>query len=110
MTLRPPGRKKLMYLVTKQENANADNSYARQALLHAMAVFTVAIFMPTMGLCSSMGQVWPLVLMGASVTAGTIFGLLLHNKLEHETVVQIPLTHVPNVPRNGMGHNLKKAA
>jgi hypothetical protein len=101
---------KLMNLVPKQEKANADNSYAPQALLNATAALTVAILMPTMGLCSSMGQVWHLVLMGAVVTVGTIFGLLLHKRLEQETVVQIPFTYRPNVPRNGRVLNFKKAA
>lgn len=99
-----------MKLVPKPKKANVDNSYAPQALLNAMAALTIAIFMPTMGLCSSMGQVWPLVLMGAVVTAGTIFGVVLHKKLDHETVVQIPFTYVPNVPQNGRVLNFKKAA
>jgi len=99
-----------MHLVPKQENENANKGYTRHALLNAMAAFTLAIFMPTTGLCSAMGQVWPLALMGTTVTAGTIFGLLLHKKLNHETVVQIPFAHVPNVPRDNIGHNVKKAA
>ena len=99
-----------MYLVRKQETANADNSYTRQALLNAMAALTVAILMPTIGLCNSMGQVWPLVLMSAVIAVGTIFGLLLHKKLEQATVVQIPFTYVPNVPRNGRVLNFKQAA
>lgn len=99
-----------MHLVPKQEKAFVNNGYTRHALVNAMAAFTIAILMPTTGLCSAMGQVWPLVLMGAAVTAGTIFGLLLHKKLNHETVIQIPLTHVPNVPRTNIGHNVKKAA
>ena len=113
MMLRPPGRrteKKLMHLVPKQEKAFVNNGYTRHALVNAMAAFTIAILMPTTGLCSAMGQVWPLVLMGGAVMAGTIFGLLLHKKLNHETVIQIPFTHVPNVPRTNIGHNVKKAA
>lgn len=99
-----------MYLVPRQEKAIANTRYTRHALMNAMAAFTIAIFMPTTGLCSSMGQVWPLFLMGGVVTAGTIFGLLLHKKLNQEAVIQVPFTHVPNVPKNNMGHDVKKAA
>lgn len=102
-------RETIMQLV-KNQKANADNSYVLEALLTAMAVFTVVTLTPTMALCSAMRQVWPLVLMAAVVIAGTIFGLLLHKQFENDAVVQIPFSHVPNMPRNGAGHNFKKAA
>lgn len=99
-----------MQLVTKQQQATVDNSYVRHALFSAMAVSVLTIFMPTVGLCKSMGQVWPLVLMAGVVTAGTILGLLLHKKLEHDEAVQTSFARVPNVPKNDMDRDFKKAA
>jgi hypothetical protein len=100
--------KNAMYVVSNQPKAQADNSYMRPAMLTATVVAAIAVIAPAIGLSKSMGQVWPLVMMAAVVTAGMVLGTVLHQKLnDDDEVVQIPFSNVPN---NVVGHNFKQAA
>ena len=99
-----------MYLVKTQNTTNVSSSYKAEALLNFMTVAAFAIIAPAVALSNSMGHIWPTVLMATVVAAGTVLGLVIHEQPDRDTVVQIPFTHVPNVPRSGTGPNLKKAA
>jgi hypothetical protein len=60
------------------------------------AGITATMLMPTLWYCSSIGQIWPVQLLGVELVLGTIIGSLVY-RLPSSAVITINLTKPPRV-------------